>query len=55
MKTLNTIGSVLEALAYTVLALPFIGLIAAVIYGLAKHTFRLLYPQPNPTLLTQTI
>ena len=41
MKTLNTIGSVLEALAYTVIAVPFIGLIAAVIYGLAKHTLHL--------------
>ena len=41
MKTLNTIGSVLEVLAYTVIALPFVGMFGAVIYGLAKYTLHL--------------
>lgn len=39
---LSSINSALSILAYTVLAVPFIGMAVAVAYGIAKYTLHLL-------------
>ena len=42
MRILSTISSILSVLTYTVIAVPFISILVAVAYGLAKHTLHLL-------------